>query len=66
MYSILYLCKRIFNLYIPEVSDEYLIVEYDGLCGCLYVSEGGHLKHHSAHVVGVAAHLQSPVLRIEK
>ncbi len=53
-----------YNLHIPEVSDEYLIVEYDGLCGCLYVAEGGHLKHHSAHVVRVAPHLQSLVLRI--
>ena len=43
--------------YLPQVPDEYLIVEYDGLGGCLDVAECGHLKLHPAHVVGVAPHL---------
>ncbi len=42
---------------VPQVSDEYLIVEDNGLGGGLDVAEGGHLEHHAAHVVGVAPHL---------
>jgi hypothetical protein len=42
---------------IPQVSDEYLIVKYYWLSRGLYVAECGHLKLHTAHIVGIAPDL---------
>ena len=39
-----------------EVFDHDLIVKYDGL-GVLNVPQGGYIKHHAAHVIGVATDL---------
>ena len=40
-----------------KVFDCDVIVQDDGL-GLLDVTQGGHIKHHAAHVVGVTPNLQ--------
>ena len=40
----------------PDLPDEDPVVKYEWLA-LLDVAQGGHVKHHPVHVVGVAAHL---------
>ena len=46
------------HLILPlQVPDGDVIVKDDGLC-LLDVAQGGDIKHHAAHVVGVTSNLE--------
>ena len=40
----------------------YLIIECDGL-GLLDIAQGGHIKHHPVHIVGVTSDLSKQTLK---